>query len=186
MKYFQLIDRLGIDRWFLGEIYTKDNAEVNVWDFLLGVSIEKYKNINLAIDVTHKGEMLDFTFAGFDIPIVNEKLLNIIHSEVTALPVNIISKKKIEHSFYVILPNNQIDCIDENKSVFHRWEEGNDIRPDLAGQYSFFEKLIVDPEKLNGYNLIRIKNFNGQLIINEDLKKKFLLNKISGIKYKLV
>lgn len=116
--------------------------------------------------VRHDGIVTDFMFSHSGLPIVSEDLCNIFHNnEVIATPVKFINNK-INKKFVAISTLNSIDCVDENNSEFDVWEKNNSIRPDKAGEYKSFYKLIIDPTKCNGYNIFRVQGFSPALIVN--------------------
>ncbi|MFM7858616.1 MAG: hypothetical protein ACKO96_43530, partial [Flammeovirgaceae bacterium] len=81
---------------------------------------------------------LDFTFADFELLILNQKVSNLLlKNEVQSIPIKINGYTSEKPHFLTTILNG-IDCVDEEKSVFDKWESGNDIRPDKAGHYKTF------------------------------------------------
>jgi hypothetical protein len=185
MDYFELIDNLDNPpgRWFLSELNFDDE-----WDFWKYISVGKVEipKKDLVVSLRKEGFPLDFTFADFQLMILNEKASSLLNKdEVQLIAVNIngyISRSP----YYLTTIINEIDCVDEEKSIFDRWEIDNDIRPDKAGQYKTFYKLFVKQEKCGGNHIFRLKNYNSEIIVSESLKTAFEDNKIMGVKFKKV
>ena len=185
MDFYKLQDNLyiPIDRWFLGSI-DFDN-EWEFWQYLNAGEIN-IPNKQLEISVKEEGIPLDFTFADFGILIVNEKTANLFNdNEVQLIPIRLKGYKNI-NKYFVMVVKNVLDCVDENKSVFTKWEKDNPIRPDKAGQYKSIYKLVIKSELANGHNIFRIKNYDVIIAISETLKKRLEELRITGIKFKKV
>ena len=62
---------------------------------------------------------------------------------------------------------NELDCVNEHLSDFVKFGENHPIRPDLAGKYELFYKLILNKEKCASHSIFKIKGFSQYIIINE-------------------
>jgi hypothetical protein len=184
-NFYRLQDELNKPegRWFLGSI----NFE-GEWDFWRYVSAGEVdiSSKELFVNIRDMGIPLDFTMADFELLIVNSKVANLVDKEEVQLIPLKVDGFKSEEVYYLMIVKNEFDCVDEEKSSFDKWEPNNSIRPDKAGQYKTFYKLVVKPESVTGKNIFRIKDYNGIIIISEDLKKKFEKGKVIGVKYKQV
>ncbi|MBE2898413.1 hypothetical protein HPC37_06230 [Pasteurellaceae bacterium 20609_3] len=78
--------------------------------------------------------------------------------------------------------HNEIDCVDEERSEFTKFEEDDPVRPDLAGEYDGFYKLKLDYSRINK-ELFRLGKFSIAIIISERLKKLLMENNITGIEF---
>jgi hypothetical protein len=185
MNFYILEDNLYVpaNRWFLGNIDLKEGE--SFWKYLIAGEVDIPLK-PLLIGVREEGIPLDFTMADFELPIVNEKVAGLLDSdEVQLIPVLI---KKFEESqqYFLMVIRFRIACVDEEKSVFDKWEPGNSIRPDLAGNYKSIYKLVLNTEDIGKRNIFRLKKYNSFIIISEKLKNLFDKNKITGINYKKV
>jgi hypothetical protein len=184
-KYYRLLNELNApnDRWFLGKV--NFDGEWDFWKYLSAGGAE-VAHKDLSVSVREWGRKLDFTFADFDLPIVNEKVAELMpQDDVQFLPVEIEGHVFFQ-KYFIMLIKNELDCVDETKSVFDRWEENNLIRPDKAGKYKTFYKLYVQSDKIGKQGIFRIKDYNTIIIMNDELKKKFDKLNISGVKFKEV
>jgi hypothetical protein len=189
MKYYRLMDELNKikDRWFLKSLNVVDENKISVWKFLSPAPVNLPDTAKLKISVREIGKALDFTFADFEVLIVNEKVAFFLSDvECQLLPVEVGGVKN-EHSYFVVVILNSVDCLDESRSVFEKWQSDDPIRPDLAGDYKGIYKLFVDPNKINPNNTIfRLGKSDNVIIVSEKLKKQFESNGITGVKFKEV
>ncbi|RFZ84317.1 hypothetical protein DYU05_01440 [Mucilaginibacter terrenus] len=139
----------------------------------------------LFITTRKKGIPLDFTIADFELLIVNDKVKDLIsEEEVQFIPVKLEAQPDVKLNYSLMVINNEIECVDENKSVFMKWEKDDLVRPDLAGEYEFFEKLVLDPDNIpQQAHIFRLKNYHISIVISEKLKLLFEESNVSGIKY---
>ncbi len=185
MEYFKLIDDLDNPpgRWFLSEVNFDD--EWDFWKYITVGKVEPPKK-DLIVNLKKEGFPLDFTFADFELMILNEKVSNLLRKdEVQLIPINI-NRYTSKKPYFLTTVINEIDCVDEEKSVFDKWELNNDIRPDKAGQYKTFYKLFVKPGRCEGSNIFRLKNYNSVIIVSDELKTAFEKNNVTGVKFKKV
>jgi hypothetical protein len=75
-------------------------------------------------------------------------------------------------NYYIMHIQNSCECVDEKSSIFEKYRENDPVRPDKAGQYSGFVKLVVDTSRSYPSSLFRVKNANLLMIIDELTKEK--------------
>lgn len=169
-------------RWNLQGINFK--SEGDVWLYRKAGKIEAPQE-DLEISIIDEGIPLDITMAEFEILIGNEKVVDILdETQVQKIPISINGIKG--KSYFILVVRNEVDCVDREKSEFTLWEENNPIRPDLAGKYRMVSKIKVDPLKMAGNDILRIKDFNVAAIVSERLKKCFEAEGISGVGFEEV
>ncbi|QNF31211.1 hypothetical protein HUW51_00190 (plasmid) [Adhaeribacter swui] len=182
MKYYWLTIDWGIeDAWILGDLII--NGEIHVGTNLLN---NAYSNNNEVFIVLHEeGRKLDFSFAHPNLPVVNSKITSVFKpNEVKLFPVSINDiKYSEEEKYYIIDQIEEVDCVDELRSNYEIWEIGNPIRPDKAGQYRSFFKLVIEPSKTEGKRIFRLKNYKQAIIISSELKRHFEEKNVTGIKF---
>lgn len=71
-----------------------------------------------------------------------------------------------------LLSNTCVDCVDESRSEFERFERDDPVRPDIAGQYRAFAKLALDGGKVGSWHTFRIGGFGAALIVSEEVKSR--------------
>ena len=180
MNFYRLSDDIDFpNRWYLGDVSFVDN-----WQLLSCVDSE----LEYQVQLWRVGEPMDFTCnEAYGVCIVSssfkEALVGI--NGVNFAKANIIEASS-NKQFYVMSVTNEIECIDEEKSEFQKFEINDPVRPDKAGEYRGFFKMVVSPEKIAGNSVFRVKGFNVSIVVNELVKNKLESAGISGIKFKCV
>ncbi|RFZ92854.1 hypothetical protein D0C36_15800 [Mucilaginibacter conchicola] len=185
MEYYELVDELYVPkkRWFLGSINFDDK-----WDFWKYVQpgTVNIPDKELFVTVRSKGISLDFTMADFELLVINERVKALLSDkEAQFIPVRFDEQAKVNNDHYLMVVNKDIDCVDESKSIFTKWAEDDPVRPDKAGKYKSFERLILNNDKIPfDANIFRLKKFDRLVIVSEKIKLAFETNNITGVKYK--
>lgn len=187
MHYYELLDELYIPkkRWFLGSV--NFDGEWEFWKYVSPGKVD-IPHKELFITTRKKGLPLDFTMADFELLIVNEKVKNLIsEEEVQFIPIKLETDPNSKINYYLMVVNKEIECVDESKSVFVKWEKDNPIRPDKAGEYKSFEKLILNPADIpKESDIFRLKKYDIVIVVSERMKLLLEENKVSGIQYKKI
>lgn len=186
MKYYRLMDELNSPhgRWFLKSLNVVDENKISIWKFLSPAKVEIPLMEQLTMKIREQGKPLDFTFADFELIVVNERVASFFTDrECQLIPVEIEGLRNA-HSYFVMVLLDSIDCLDEGRSHFEKWQLDDPIRPDLAGEYKSIYKLFVDSSRIKGSAIFRLGKYENVIIINEKLKKQFEENKISGVKFR--
>jgi hypothetical protein len=176
MKYYRLRDDINYSRrWYLGDIKHVDNwlyrnPPVEFMEPGLGF-LEVYEN----------GNEMDFTLTErYAVPIVSKQFTEALvgiaeidepYCHVIFNRVDIVNRSTSTQYFAMVIETQQ-DCVDESKSDFKKYEINDPVRPDLAGQYSAFFKLVIDPTKTQGKHIFRIKKHLGAIIVSEEVKMR--------------
>jgi hypothetical protein len=58
------------------------------------------------------------------------------------------------------------DCIDEARTVGDKWTMASG-RPDKVGMYRMIVNLFIDPDRVGGAQILRIRNWATPLIVSE-------------------
>lgn len=188
MNYYRLLDEPYVpeDRWFLKGLNIVDSNKVSVWKFVSPAEVELEGGEQLQIGVREGGKPLDFTFADFEVPIVNEKVALLLSKEdCQLLPVAVDGFDR-GHLYFVSVILTAIDCLDEGRSNFEKFMINDAIRPDKVGEYKAIYKLFVDPTKIPGNSIFRLGKADHIIIISEELKRKFEQVGITGVKFQEV
>jgi hypothetical protein len=161
-----------------------DENKISVWKFLSPAKVEVPDLEKLKISVREEGRALDFTFADFEVLVVNEKVAFFLNDEECQLiPVEIDGVNN-KHSYFVAVLLNSVDCLDESRSNFEKWQADDPVRPDLAGEYKSIYKLFVDARKIGGNTIFRLGKSDNIIIVSEKFKKQFEKNAISGVRFR--
>ena len=60
---------------------------------------------------------------------------------------------------FLMIIETQIDCVDEERSDFDKYDFDDPVRPDLAGNYRSFFNLVVDPARIGPHHVFRLKKY---------------------------
>ena len=185
MDYYEITDELYIPkkRWFLGSI--NFDGEWDFWKYVSPGKVDVPQK-ELFVTARKKGVPIDFTMADFDLLIVNEKVKNLISDdEAQFIPVKLEADPDSNINYYLMVITEEIECVDERKSIFVKWLIDDPIRPDKAGKYKFFEEMVLNPVDIPAEaNIFRLKKYDIVIVISEKLKLLFEENKVSGLQYK--
>ena len=66
------------------------------------------------------------------------------------------------------------------------FEVNDSVRPDKAGDYRGFFKMVVNPDKCAGFNIFRIKGFSIAIVVSAEVKQKLESAGVSGAQFKRV
>ncbi len=182
MKYYRLQDDINFkNRWYLGDVS--------------GLSL-KFKGENslsfedARIEVYEEGEPMDFTIVeGNGPPVVSKVLKEVLVQNcqgISFIPVTIISESNLNSEYFILVIEEEVDCVDESLSDYQKFEINDPVRPDKAGDYRAFFKLIVDESTLNDKQMFRLMKFNIAIIVNEELKEVLESGKYAGLHFALV
>ena len=182
MKYYRLLDNLEIDdRWFIGEL---ENIEWDFWQYLYAKPLDEKPNKPIAIELQEKGSSLDFTYAAFEIPIVNQKVKELFsEKDVNFYPV---ANKAFKENYFLMHILNEVECVDEENSTFDKFEENDPVRPDKAGSYSVVYKLKIRKDIEYKNEIFRIRHYDVAVIVSERIKSEFEKLDLKGVVFEEV
>ncbi|MCY9844854.1 imm11 family protein [Vibrio caribbeanicus] len=190
MKYYRLRDDINFSkRWYLGDIQHVDN-----WLYR-DPPVEFMEPGRGHIEVYQSGEEMDFTLTErYAVPIVSKKFFEALvgleeidkpYRHVVFNQVDIVDRPSLETYFAMVIETQQ-DCVDESKSDFKKYEVDDPVRPDLAGQYSVFFNLVIDPFKTDGKHIFRVEKHLGAIIVSEEVKNRLEAAGITGVLFESV
>ncbi|CAI8817198.1 MULTISPECIES: imm11 family protein [Pseudomonas] len=185
MKYYLLREDVQFpERWYLGDI-----KHCNNWLFIDPPS-EYMEPCTYALEVLEEGVSLDFSLAGYaSVPILSEKARDALvgipdvdepYMNVVLEPVTVAGEHAHDRH-YVMIVETQLDCVDESRSAFKKYEVNDPVRPDRAGEYSVFLSLVIDPARVQGKHIFRVKKHSGALIVSEEVKLRLERADLSGM-----
>ena len=138
------------------------------------------------MSVDRKGIELDYTETdAYSVPIVSKRLANLLSDysdDIQLIPATVEGIKK---DYHILNVKYKIECLDEKRSQFQKFEKDNEIRPDLEGHYEAVHLLLIDPCKVYR-NIFRIDKYDIVIIVSELVKNRLEKAKLSGLKFKLV
>jgi hypothetical protein len=186
-KYFKLSqDVEGAGGWDLGNPTDPQGQEVdNPWMFREGVPVQEPGR--LMIPIGRPGRALDFTLAGFSIPVVHVKVASIFAElaprDVQILPVELPGQPD---QFCILVATRLIQCIDDQASEEVEHWTPEDGHPEKVGHYRDVYGMRIDPSKVDDAKVFRTWGWTIALIVSEDIKEALEHIKATGTKFKEV
>lgn len=181
MNYYRLDDDVEKqDRWFLDTVIPESNDEWAFWSLVdaSGVAVEK----TWKVQISRPGTPLDFTFSGFDVPIVNKKAKDVFDSvcpeDFDSLVVEVEGTKD---DYHILNVKNSFSRLDEESSIFDKWTE-NDGRPEKVGEYRTVTRMKIIKEDIPpNKHLFRLNGWEVAVVVSETLAKA--LKTTRGLKF---
>lgn len=182
MDYYRIVDDIRYPgRWYLGDINVPDP-----WNLRMGKVLDREQYKDLQVEFDQEGRSMDLTLTdGRLVPVVSEHFVQCLGEfmdEVQLFPVKVPGTTE---KYYILVIKNALDCVDEERSDFEKFEPGNDIRPDLAGEYSGIRVLKVDPSRIDRH-IFRIAKYEVAAIVSSEVKDKLEKAQLRGIKFRSV
>lgn len=187
MKYFKLSQEVeGSGGWDLGNPTNAQGQEVdNPWMFREGLPVPEPGR--LSIPIGRPGKALDFTLAGFSIPVVHVRVASIFNAlaprDVQILPADIHGKPD---QFCILVATRLVRCIDDKASEEVEYWTPEDERPEKLGQYRDVYGMRIDPSKVGDAKVFRTWGWTVALIVSEELKEALEHIGATGTKFKEV
>ena len=171
------------------------NLEENGYDqfnFKKGISIRKW-NDNLFMQAKQKRNngipddaLQNYMMLPIYSPIFIDELSKANIEGIQYLPINILKlNNDCLNGFYIANILNFIEAFDEKKSVFNRFSQ-DFPNPNVRGQIAGVMKFVLKREKLIGFDIIRLKEYELCFFVSEKFKDIFEQNKFTGYSFKEV
>jgi hypothetical protein len=165
VKYYRLVDDVSLKgRWHLGELVGQ-----------LGVPIEldEGKPVDLGplrSQVVHTGFAPDFCLTSFNAPVASSRLAlamaSVAGNDLQLLPLHVDNAP----SLWALNSSRTIDCLDENRSTFQKWNV-EDQRADLLGQYRSVSKPRLDGQRIPvDSDIFRIARWTTGLVVSSRMR----------------
>ena len=180
MKYFRLRDNIQHPhRWYLGDVLGEDN-----WS----LATQPAAADRLIVELGHAGTRLDFTLTNaFALPVVSLAIMDklSVYPAVHFTPVQI-GEGSSHGEFFLMTISTILDCVDEEKSRFDKFLPNDPVRPDKAGDYSAFFKLIINPAKTSGFEIFRLARFETAIVVSERVKDSLEHLSLTGLEFSVI
>lgn len=187
MRYFELFDDVDIaGRWELDDPVDSKGREIEgSWRFTEGRPVRLHER--LEIPICEQGKPLDFSLAGFGVPIVSGRVASIFAElapeDVQLILVDIEGQTE---PFFMLVCTRVETCIDDERSGAVRYWRPEDGRPELVGQYSFVYKVKIDAERAGTARVFRPGGWPVVLIVAEPIKDALQRMGATGVKFEEV
>lgn len=190
MNYYAIKDDFYVypHQNFITEIEGFDNPRAQIdWDeFLSEQRVHKEKQYIATID--SGSEEVDFTITFYGFCVISEKFKQLLeeHKISDCMIVPLTFKKQLSQPFYLLIDPMRFNCVDETNSEFQKFLENDPVRPDLAGRYRAFFKLIIDPKKTENADFFRLANEDSTIIVSQKIKDIYDENQLTGASFNKV
>jgi hypothetical protein len=199
-RYFELEDDLYIKgRWHLRRLRDDMGTEYDSRQFTYGNHIdpgpplkcslwndEKVIEVTppLRLDWSREDKPLDLTYTDSCMPVATKRIAEILEAiagkDIQRFPVRV---DRMDEDYDIINVVAVIDCLDTARSDITWFEEGNDVRPDLAGKPWTVSPLFVDSARIGNQNIFRIKDYTSPVIVSEAIKQALEEAGVTGVRF---
>lgn len=178
-SYFVMSDTGEIPgRWYLNHPTTCEGEEVDPWQFTAGQRLD-FREPLVFTQFQH-GRALPFSLAAYEIPVVDEETGNVLRAvsgdDLELLPAIIEGQ---DAPFWIANVVNAMECVDEARSRFTRFTPEH--HPDRAGEYQMFIELKIDPARVVGHQVFRIKGWEAPLIVSDRVRTAMEARALPGL-----
>jgi hypothetical protein len=180
LKTYQIKDHLEYPgRWFLQAPIDKEGRRIHPAEFLKGINLVLSEPVH--IPLRRPGECLDFTFADYGMPVINQRIADFLKAicadEIQLFSASVDGSAQ-EHFILNIL--NLKDCMDMTHSVYDLWKEADNVPENVGKIFGVFD-LKIDPNRFAGADICRIPDWKVPIVVSERIKVFLESNKFTGI-----
>lgn len=166
MAYFELSDDMSTDRrWYMDD--PEGPGGESLGDALN--SCRRYEGrVPLAVRIYRPGPPLEITMSLYAIPVVNDRVAEILRAHV-GLDAQLIPAHPIgsDSRLWIVNVLAMPDCVDESRSSeIHRYT-AEDGKPERIGQHRTISGLRIDPPRAAGHAILRPRGYWQPVIVNE-------------------
>lgn len=161
-------------------------------DFKTGKEIDKWPN-NIFMKANQKkydGKPDDALQNAYMFPVYSKNLMDELTREdikgIQYLTIKVLNfKGDYEDMFYVANFLNYIEAFDYSKSIYNRFSD-DFPNPNVRGSIAGVMKFVLLKEKLKGFDVIRLKEYNQSFFVSEKFVDIFERNHFTGYSFREV
>lgn len=182
--YRLVVDPKLEDAWFLDTPVPSSGDEwafqrINRGTALGGNDLEPWRT-----KFSRPGYTLPFSFAGFDVPVVDAALTSFFRAEVPSqvqfVPL-LLSGANSGHN--ILIATQSISCVDVERSELTIWGP-DDGRPEKIGQYRMFTRLRLNRAAVpNETHIFRVRGWEIALVVSDVLCDRLRQTARVGLAY---
>jgi hypothetical protein len=185
-RFYELYDDIYIPgRWELRNPVEEAGREVDPWQFTAGRPLRIDNDLRLPL--AHPGRPLDFSHAGFSIPVIHPRLsplfTELARDDLQLLPVRIESQ---EEPFFILNVTRVVKCIDEEASDSVKHWKPEHGRPERVGEYRSVSGMRIDSTSVGAARVFRPWGWVVALIVSAEIREALERTGATGVKFKEV
>jgi len=124
------------------------------------------------------------------VPVYSKKLVNkLTNSDIEGiqyLSVKVLNfKEEVQNTFYIANFINYVDAFDFIKSDYNRFSD-DFPNPNVRGAIAGVRKFVLLKDKLKGFDVIRLKEYNQRFFVSEKFVDVFEKNNFTGYSFREV
>lgn len=158
-----------------------DGSEIDPLVFTEGHVIPHLSTVTYPLTV--EGPWVDFLFTLFDIPVISERLKEILKIYCDT-QCQFISIRNIPGR-YILNCTLSLPCFDYSSSQYVLWSADDGV-PSKCGMIKAVTELRIDPDKVVGHDLFRVEGWEVALIVSERVRDLLVASQVSGIAFRNV
>lgn len=193
MKWFQPIEcDKTVKKALVCDDSNFEEYDFEEYDFKTGKEILNWPNdvFFKASQKKYDGIPDDALQNAYMIPVYSKKLMDELASAgiegIQYSPVKVLNyKDEVQNIFCVANFLNYAEAFDFNKSIYNRFSE-DFPNPNVKGAIAGIMKFVLIKEKLEGFDVIRLKEYNQRFFVSEKFVEVFEKNHFTGYSFKEV
>jgi hypothetical protein len=184
VKYFDLFDDMSIPgRWALRSPVDERGQRIDPWQFDEGRPLSMKGPLTLPL--ARPGRALDFTSTGHAVPIVSEKVADLLRrldllKQAQLLPARVEGQSG---PFFILNVLRVIRCIDDARCREVRHWTPEDGQPEKVGEYRVVSGLRIDASTVGDAHIFRPWGWRVAIIISGHLKQAMEQQGVTGADY---
>ncbi len=139
--------------------------------------------IPLSMTTPTRGVPQDVNWAGRMMPVVRREIGELLEaiapSDIQRVPVRV---GNVENTYEIPNVITRRACVNESRSRVRFWT-ADSYRPDLAGTYKVVDGLVIDADRTEGAHLLRIINWETQIILSQVVRDALVERGTTGIDF---
>jgi hypothetical protein len=180
MYYRIWFDERDESDWVLNNAWKRDERAIDVWSYVR--CVRGQRDPQPLLKIQRPGERTTFELAGPEqvpvaAPEVADVLLQIVGSDIERIPAEVEDGTRMD----IVNALACVDAIDYSRSLVECFGPHDKVRPDLAGEVSVVERLVLATENIGDHHIFRLRDWLLPVIVSEAVKVALERLNVTGI-----